>query len=166
MTHIERTKSKIDTPESLFAKIEDWRKQDLKVVFTNGCFDILHKGHVDYLNRASDFGDRLVVGINSDASVSKLKGPSRPIQDEDSRCWLLASLACISAVVLFSEDTPIELIDSIKPDVLIKGGDYSLNEIVGSKEVIQNGGSVEIIPFLNGYSTSLIEAKIRRSDIH
>ncbi|MFT5724249.1 MAG: rfaE bifunctional protein nucleotidyltransferase chain/domain [Bacteroidia bacterium] len=166
MNQIDKTKSKIIERSGLTNHVKAWKDAGKRVVFTNGCFDILHKGHIDYLNRAADKGDKLIVGVNSDASVTSLKGPNRPIQDESSRLWILASLSCISAVTLFSEDTPMELIRILKPDVLVKGGDYTLETIVGAQEVLQYGGSVEVIPFLEGYSTSRLEDKIRRSDIH
>lgn len=166
MKHIDLIQSKILGTDELLKRVDSWKKEGAAVVFTNGCFDLLHKGHVDYLNRAADFGDRLIIGVNSDASVSRLKGPHRPIQDELSRLWVLASLSCVSAVVLFSEETPIELIKSISPNVLVKGGDYTIETIVGASEVLSTGGRVEIIPFLEGYSTSRLEDKIRRWDNH
>lgn len=132
------------------------------MVFTNGCFDLIHPGHVDYLYRARDLGDYLVIGVNADASVSELKGEHRPIQNEESRLQVLAALGCCDALVLFSEQTPKRLINELKPNILVKGGDYTLESIVGGEEVMANGGSVEIIPFLDGYSTSAIEAKIRK----
>lgn len=166
MKHIDLIQSKILGTDELLKRVDSWKKEGAAVVFTNGCFDLLHKGHVDYLNRAADFGDRLIIGVNSDASVSRLKGPHRPIQDESSRLWVLASLSCVSAVVLFSEEIPIDLIKSISPNVLVKGGDYTIETIVGASEVLSTGGRVEIIPFLEGYSTSRLEDKIRRWDNH
>lgn len=164
MKHIDHIKSKILSRQDMVKQVGLWRNENQEIVFTNGCFDLLHKGHVDYLNRAADKGDVLIVAVNSDASVAKIKGPHRPIQDESSRLWVLSSLACISAVTIFSEDTPMELIKLLKPDVLVKGGDYTLETIVGASEVLQNGGKVEVIPFLEGYSTSRLEDRIRRSD--
>ncbi|MFT5513405.1 MAG: rfaE bifunctional protein nucleotidyltransferase chain/domain [Bacteroidia bacterium] len=164
MSHIDDIKAKIYDRQDLVNQVGEWRKENLKVVFTNGCFDLLHKGHVDYLSRAADKGDVLIVAVNSDASVSKLKGPHRPIQDQSSRLWVLSSLACISAVTIFGEDTPMELIQLLKPDILVKGGDYTVNTIVGAREVQQNCGKVEIIPFLDGYSTSRLEDKMLRWD--
>ena len=132
-----------------------------KVVFTNGCFDLIHPGHVDYLYKARDLGDFLVIGVNSDASVSRLKGTHRPIQNEYSRLQVLAALGCVDALVIFNEETPLRLISELLPDVLVKGGDYTFDSIVGADQVMKNGGNVEIIPFLEGYSTSSIEAKIK-----
>jgi rfaE bifunctional protein nucleotidyltransferase chain/domain len=132
-----------------------------RIVFTNGCFDILHAGHVTYLQEASELGDFLVVGINSDASVKRLeKSPARPLQNEFSRTTVMASLGCVGAVIVFDEDTPLELITEIKPDVLVKGADYKIEDIAGAKEVIAAGGQVKTLPFLPGYSTSSIEKKI------
>lgn len=166
MSHIETVKSKILTDADLARKVDIWKMAGNKVVFTNGCFDLLHKGHIDYLNRAADCGDVLVVGVNSDESVSRLKGPHRPIQDESSRLWVLASLECVTAVILFGEETPIKLIQKVSPNVLVKGGDYTVETIVGAQEVLSSGGIVEVIPFLEGYSTSRLEDKIRRWDNH
>ena len=163
MNHIQKLQSKIVNADQLKAKLDAWRIEGKEVVFTNGCFDLLHKGHIDYLNKAADLGDELVIGLNADASVERLKGSHRPIQSEDSRAWILAALECVSLVVLFTEDTPINLILEVKPDVLVKGGDYSPNQIVGSPEVIKGGGKVEIIPFLEGFSTSKIESKIKQA---
>jgi rfaE bifunctional protein nucleotidyltransferase chain/domain len=131
-----------------------------KVVFTNGCFDILHLGHIDYLTKAADLGDRLIIAVNTDASVSALKGPSRPIIDEETRAMKLASLVFVDAVILFGEQTPLKLITEVKPNVLVKGGDYTIDTIVGASEVQDNGGEVEVIPFLEGHSTTSIINKI------
>jgi rfaE bifunctional protein nucleotidyltransferase chain/domain len=133
-----------------------WRAEGRKVVFTNGCFDILHRGHVEYLSKASDMGDVLVVGLNTDASVKRLKGESRPINDEQARALILASLGFVDAVVLFDEDTPYELIKAIRPDVLVKGADYKPEEIVGYDIVTSYGGKVETVPLVEGYSTTSI----------
>jgi rfaE bifunctional protein nucleotidyltransferase chain/domain len=138
-----------------------WKANNQRIVFTNGCFDILHKGHIDYLYKASNLGDKMIVAINSDASVSALKGIHRPIQDEDSRAFIMASLGCVDAVIIFNEDTPLNLIESILPNILVKGGDYTISTIVGAKEVIAHGGEVKVIPFLDGYSTTAIETKIK-----
>jgi rfaE bifunctional protein nucleotidyltransferase chain/domain len=137
-----------------------WRFQGRKIVFTNGCFDILHKGHVEYLSKARDLGDILIIGLNTDASVSRLKGSGRPVQDQSSRALVLASLRFVEAVVFFEEDTPYNLIDLVKPDVLVKGGDYTEENIVGADVVKANGGSVVIIPLVEGYSTSGIIKKL------
>ena len=124
------------------------------VVFTNGCFDLLHKGHIHVLNRAASFGDVLVVGLNTDDGVRRLKGPSRPVQDLEERALILTSLRVVDIVVPFGEDTPFELIGRLIPHVLVKGGDYSVDSVVGSETVISNGGRVEIVSLLPGYSTS------------
>ncbi len=137
-----------------------WRKFSKTIAFTNGCFDILHAGHIHSLSQAAAFADILIVGLNSDASTKKLKGENRPINQEQNRALLLASLVMVDAVVLFDEDTPYQLINSILPDVLIKGGDYTIETIVGAKEVIANGGRVEIIELVEGLSTTSILKKI------
>ncbi len=138
-----------------------WSKPEgRKVVFTNGCFDILHRGHATYLAQARELGDLLVVGLNTDASVQRLKGPSRPINNQYDRAFLLASLACVDFVILFDEDTPEQLIHTVLPDVLVKGGDYTINTIVGADFVLQNGGIVTTIPFVDGYSTTSTLNKI------
>lgn len=139
-----------------------WRFKDLRIVFTNGCFDILHLGHIDYLAKAAELGQVLVVGLNTDESVRRLKGGNRPIQDETSRAMLLASLRFVDAVVFFGEDTPYELISLVKPDVLVKGADYKPEEIVGYDVVKDNDGKVVTLEYLEGYSTSAIEARIRK----
>lgn len=133
-----------------------------KVVFTNGCFDILHPGHVDYLYRARSLGDYLVVGLNSDASVRRLKGPSRPVNDAQSRAMVLAGLECVDCVTIFEEDTPLELIVCVEPHVLVKGGDWAVDSIVGREFVEQRGGLVMSIPLLPGYSTTSIIDRILR----
>lgn len=140
-----------------------WADQHEKVVFTNGCFDILHRGHVDYLNKAADLGTKLIVAINSDKSVSGIKSPSRPIQDELSRAEIMASLGCVDAVIVFDESTPYNLISLLVPDILVKGADYKAEDIVGYDVVIAHGGQVLTLDFLPGYSTSLIEKKIKES---
>ena len=132
------------------------------VVFTNGCFDILHLGHVDYLSKAAKLGDFLVVGLNSDASVRRIKGPGRPVQDQRSRSHVLASLQFVDLVVIFEEDTPLHLIKSLKPDVLVKGSDYQASDIVGYEVVIGNGGRVETIDFVKGYSTTKIIDRVKK----
>jgi rfaE bifunctional protein nucleotidyltransferase chain/domain len=139
-----------------------WRKFDRKIAFTNGCFDILHAGHIHSLSQAASFADVLIVGLNSDASTRGLKGENRPVNNEQNRALLLASLVMVDAVVLFDEETPLRLITSILPDVLVKGGDYTLDRIVGAKEVMEHGGKVEIIPFVEGLSTTSILQKIER----
>ena len=138
-----------------------WQFKNKKVVFTNGCFDILHLGHFDYLAKAAELGDVLVVGLNTDESVHKLKGGNRPLQNEISRAMTLASLSFVDAVVFFGEDTPYELIGITQPDVLVKGADYKPGDIVGYDIVTAKGGKVVTIPYLEGYSTTAIENKIK-----
>ncbi len=155
-------KSKILSLTELSRKLTIWRLKGQKVVFTNGCFDLLHLGHIDYLSKAADLGNILIVGLNSDQSVRKLnKGSSRPIQDEQSRAMIMASLHVVSAVVIFNEDTPYELIKAIQPDVLVKGADYKVEQIAGHDIVLAKGGEVKLIEYLEGYSTSGIERKIK-----
>jgi rfaE bifunctional protein nucleotidyltransferase chain/domain len=140
--------------------INAWKAAGEKVVFTNGCFDIVHLGHLDYLEKARQLGDRLVVGLNTDASIKRLKGSTRPIIPQVARARLLAALAFVDAVILFSDDTPLELIKTLLPDRLTKGNDYTVENIVGADVVIANGGSVETIELVEGYSTSSIIEKI------
>ncbi len=147
------------------AKIISWRVSGCKIVFTNGCFDILHLGHIDYLAQAADLGTKLIVALNTDASVSRIKGPSRPITDQLSRSMVMASLEFVAAVTFFDEPTPYELIKMIQPDILVKGADYKAEDIVGYDIVTARGGSVETIPLVNGYSTSAIETRIRKAKI-
>ncbi len=156
----DRIQSKVQDWGQLAETATHWRVLGERIVFTNGCFDILHYGHVHYLAAARDLGHRLVVGVNSDASVRSLKGPNRPIQDERTRLHLLASLAFVDAVVLFEEDTPYDLIALLRPDVLVKGGDWQPAQIVGADLVLANGGEVRSLPFVEGFSTTRIEAKI------
>lgn len=137
-------------------RLLQWRMLPKTIVFTNGCFDLLHAGHIQSLTQAANEGDYLVVGLNSDNSVKKLKGENRPVNNEESRALVLAALSMVDAVVVFTEDTPLQLIKKIMPDVLVKGGDYKLEEIVGAKEVIANGGRVVINPILPGFSTTSI----------
>lgn len=161
MSHLQTIEKKVMDAVSLSEQIRKWRDQGCKIVFTNGCFDILHLGHVDYLARAADYGDKMIIGLNSDHSVSRIKGPTRPINDERSRAMVLAALGCVSAITVFDEPTPYELISLVQPDVLIKGADYKPKEIVGYDIVTSRGGSVKTIPFVNGYSTTAIEQRIR-----
>jgi rfaE bifunctional protein nucleotidyltransferase chain/domain len=162
MGHHEQINNKIKNLDDLLSALEQDRKQGRKIVFTNGCFDILHKGHADYLAKAAEKGDILVVAVNTDASVKKLgKAANRPIQDQEARAWLLAALESVSYVILFDEDTPLVLIDRILPDVLVKGSDYLPKNIVGYDAVMSHGGSVETIDFIPGFSTTAIEQKIR-----
>lgn len=163
MSRLENIKSKIYTRVQIKAVLNIWRLLGKKVVFTNGCFDLLHLGHIDYLSKAADMGDKLVIGLNSDASASELKGPGRPITDQLSRSLMLASFSFVDAVVIFDEPTPLHLIELVRPDILVKGADYSIEQIVGADMVLQYGGEVKTIEYLSGYSTTLIEKKIRSS---
>lgn len=157
--------------ENIKAKIKDWagaaqqraawQQQGQKVVFTNGCFDLLHYGHIHYLAQARELGDALIIGLNAAVSVRRLKGPNRPINDETTRLWQMAALQFVDLVVPFEEDTPAALIELLKPDVLVKGGDYAINSIVGADTVLQNGGEVRVLPYIEGYSTTSLEEKIR-----
>ena len=153
---------KIYTWETLQQQLQKWREQDLKIVFTNGCFDLVHLGHVDYLEKARNLGDKLVLGLNTDASIKGLKGEERPLQDEMSRARIMASFLFVDAVVLFSEPTPYNLINLVQPDILVKGDDYSPENIVGADIVKAKGGEIKTIPFVKGYSTSNIVAKIKK----
>ncbi|MFI5219043.1 MAG: D-glycero-beta-D-manno-heptose 1-phosphate adenylyltransferase [Bacteroidia bacterium] len=148
------------TAESFTHQLAIWKFQQKKIVFTNGCFDLLHAGHIDYLSKAADEGDVLIVGLNTDRSVTEIKGPKRPINNGQSRALLLASLSFVNAVVLFEEATPYNLIKTVEPDVLIKGADYKPDEIAGSDLVKSKNGLVKTIPLLEGYSTSAIEQRI------
>ena len=149
--------------DELLKQVHRWKFIGKRIAFTNGCFDLIHLGHVDYLAKAADLADILIVGLNTDEGVKRLKGPHRPINDEQQRSMVIASLHVVSAVVLFGEDTPLELIRSICPDVLVKGADYTIETIVGSKDVLASGGKVTTIEFLPGYSTTAIEARIREN---
>lgn len=155
-------KNKILSPDEIKHQAKRWKLLNRKVVFTNGCFDILHQGHITILSQAAESGDVLIVGVNSDASVKRLKGDDRPVNDESFRALMLASLTIVDAVVLFEEDTPLYLINLTEPDVLLKGGDYTIDQIVGAEEVIKNGGEVKIVPFVNGYSTTALIKKIQQ----
>jgi rfaE bifunctional protein nucleotidyltransferase chain/domain len=162
MTHLEIITNKIVSLEQLNKLVLAWRLKSDTIVFTNGCFDILHLGHIDYLLKARDLGKRLIVGVNTDNSVKRLgKGDSRPINDEKSRSMIIASLQFVDAVILFDEDTPYQLIKAIEPDVLVKGADYTIDKIVGADIVMARGGNVVLIEYLEGYSTTNIEKKIR-----
>jgi rfaE bifunctional protein nucleotidyltransferase chain/domain len=163
MNHFERLQEKILTPEGLQSAILRWRLLGDKIVFTNGCFDLLHRGHVDYLAHAADFGNRLIIGLNTDASVSRLKGPHRPINDQDARAVVLAGLSFVSGICFFDEPTPYELIRLLQPDVLVKGADYKIEDIAGYDIVQARGGQVVTVPLVANYSTSAIEAKIREA---
>ena len=154
-------RDKINNRTDLEKRLLLWRFKEEKIVFTNGCFDILHYGHIHYLAAAKQLGDRLIIGLNSAASVKRLKGSHRPINDDLTRQYLLASLLFVDAVIEFEEDTPYQLIQWIQPDVLVKGGDWQVADIVGSKLVLQKGGLVKSLPFVEGYSTTAIERKIK-----
>ena len=158
---LEIIRRKILSPEELTHELARWRFFDHKIVFTNGCFDLLHLGHIDYLCKAADEGDVLIVGLNTDSSVSRLKGKGRPINNQEHRSMVLAALHMVTAVVLFDEPTPLELIRLVQPDILVKGGDYRPEEIVGYDIVMAKKGEVKILSFLEGYSTTAIEQKIR-----
>jgi len=162
MKQIDAIEKKIFTLRVLQSTIAGWRNLGKTIAFTNGCFDILHEGHIFSLSQAAKEADYLVIGVNSDASTKKLKGNDRPVNKEHSRALLLAGLLIVDAVIIFEEDTPFELITAIMPDVLVKGGDYTIDTIVGAKEVIANGGSVIINPIVKGFSTTGIIDKIRR----
>lgn len=163
MKYIDHIKSKILSEDNLNILINEWREKNQKIVFTNGCFDLLHLGHIDYLAKAKDLGDKLIIGVNTDDSVRRLKGVYRPLQDENSRLHILAALEFVDAVILFNEDTPYELIKKIQPDVLVKGADYKIEDIVGYDIVTSRGGSVKTIEYLEGYSTTSIEQRILKS---
>lgn len=163
MNTLAQIEAKIHTCDSAKAAVQTWQQQGETVVFTNGCFDLLHYGHLHYLAQARDLGQRLVLGLNSAASVARLKGPHRPINDELTRTWQLASLSFIDAVVPFEEDTPWELLQVLQPDILVKGGDYEIASIIGADIVLARGGRVLTLPFVVGYSTTSIEQKIKNS---
>ena len=148
------TDHKIISLEEIGSRVRSWRKESRKLVFTNGCFDILHSGHVRYLQTAAGFGDILLLGLNSDSSVRKLKGPRRPITTQADRAYLLSAVEAIDFIVIFDEETPARLIQSVNPDVLVKGGDYLPEDVVGYDTVTENGGFVKIVPYVEGKSTS------------
>ena len=158
---LEKINDKIFGLEFLMKNIDQWKNENKKIVFTNGCFDLIHLGHIELLARSSDLGDILIIGVNSDSSIQKLKGENRPIIEEDSRVKQLAALEFVDAVVLFHEDTPQKLIEKIKPDVITKGGDYKAENVVGNEVVTQKNGQVVIIPLTQGYSTTSILKKIK-----
>ena len=163
---IHSTEHKLISREAAARWVLELQAQDLKVVFTNGCFDLLHVGHVAYLEEARSLGDALVVAVNTDASVRRLgKGGLRPVNPEADRARVMAALAAVDRVVLFDEDTPLTLLTELQPDVLVKGGDYQMSEVVGREVVLARGGRVLILPFRAGYSTSLLVERIRASDI-
>jgi rfaE bifunctional protein nucleotidyltransferase chain/domain len=157
------TESKILTREQAVRQAEIWRAQGQQLVFTNGCFDIVHLGHIDYLEKARALGQRLILGLNTDASVSCIKGPLRPVVNEYARARLMAALEFVDAVTLFGEPTPLELIEAVQPDVLVKGDDYTVSTIVGADFVLARGGRVETIALVPGYSTTKLIDRIKQS---
>ncbi|MGC4059048.1 MAG: D-glycero-beta-D-manno-heptose 1-phosphate adenylyltransferase [Chitinophagaceae bacterium] len=161
MSKLQWIQQKIKTLPEAVTAANAQRVRGKKIVFTNGCFDILHHGHLDLLAKAADEGNILIVGINTDASVKKLKGEKRPVNTQQDRAFQVASLLCVDMVVLFDEDTPLTLIEALRPDVLVKGGDYTFDTIVGAKEVSGRGGKVAVIPFVEGYSTTGLMSVIR-----
>ncbi len=162
MNSLEKIKKKIISNwDDLPRVLNEWEKEKRKIVFTNGCFDLIHRGHLELLAQASGLGDKFIVGLNTDASVKKLKGQGRPLQDEYARSLVMAGFGFVDLVVLFPQDTPLELIRIIKPGVLVKGGDYKAEEIVGYDVVTENNGQVVTINFVEGYSTTSIVNKIK-----
>ncbi len=164
--YLERTKLKVKTLKLAMTTAIQWHKAGQKLVFTNGCFDILHRGHLAYLSQAASLGDRLIIGLNSDRSVSILKGPGRPIHAQEDRALMLASLYWVDAVVIFDEETPLKLIHSLAPDILVKGGDYAIKDIVGADYVKENGGDVYSLDFIDGYSSTQIIRRIKKLEIN
>jgi len=155
--------AKLLTGDGLKRQLAVWRFKGMHIVFTNGCFDILHLGHIDYLSKAADLGDKLIIGLNTDSSVQRLKGPGRPINDQDARALSLAALQFVDAVVLFDEDTPKELIETVQPDVLVKGADYKAEDIVGYDTVKARKGAIVTIELVPGYSTTDLIKKLQES---
>jgi rfaE bifunctional protein nucleotidyltransferase chain/domain len=160
LNKLEIIQQKIFTLDNLVRLANQWHMLSKKIVFTNGCFDIMHQGHNTYLLQAAEFGNKMIVAVNTDNSVKKLKGEKRPIIDQKSRAFNLACQTYVDAVILFDEDTPLDLIMKLKPDVLVKGGDYTIETVVGAQEVKQYGGEVKVIPFLEGYSSTAVINKI------
>lgn len=160
---MEESARKIVTLPEAKAQVKVWQNAGNRVVFTNGCFDLIHLGHVDYLEKARMLGDKLVLGLNTDDSVSRFKGPERPLQDQVSRARVLAAMQFVDLVVFFNEDTPLNLISALLPDILVKGSDYLADNIVGADVVKKNGGVVKTIDFVPGYSTTRIVEKIKRT---
>jgi rfaE bifunctional protein nucleotidyltransferase chain/domain len=161
MDYYSLIQNKILDKKALQQQLLEWKSKQIKIVFTNGCFDILHRGHVEYLAKAASFGDVLILGLNSDTSVRSIKGPERPIQDQIARSIILASLEFVSAVTLFDEDTPYNLIKTVQPDFLVKGADYKPEDIVGYDILMAKGGHVKTINLVEGYSTTGIINKLR-----
>ncbi|MFT3907905.1 MAG: D-glycero-beta-D-manno-heptose 1-phosphate adenylyltransferase [Ferruginibacter sp.] len=161
MRSVQSIPGKIYNLEALKMELTRWRLKNKKIVFTNGVFDILHEGHIASLSEAAEFGDILIVAVNADASVKRLKGPTRPVNNEQARALLLASLVMTDAIIIFEEDTPLELVKAILPDVMVKGGDYTVEQIAGAKEVIANGGEVKLARIVEGISTTAIIEKMK-----
>ncbi len=162
MNSLEKINSKIIMEWDLLPGIlSDWKKSNQKIVFTNGCFDIIHRGHIELLSKAADLGQKLIIGLNSDSSVQRLKGAGRPVQDETSRAMIMSGFGFVSLVIIFNQDTPFKLINLIKPDILVKGGDYKSEEIIGYDIVTKNNGQVIIFNFVEGYSTTSIVNKLK-----
>lgn len=161
MRSVSSIPNKIFNLDDLMHQVRRWRLHNKKIVFTNGVFDILHEGHIASLSEAASYGHVLIVGVNTDASVKRLKGESRPVNSENSRALILASLVMTDAIILFEEDTPLNLISAVLPDVLVKGGDYTIGQVVGANEVMANGGEVKIVPIREGFSTTSIIQKMR-----
>lgn len=157
------TESKILSRKQTIEQVDQWRADGQPIVFTNGCFDIVHLGHIDYLEKARAFGQRLILGLNTDSSVSCIKGPLRPVVNEYARARLMAALEFVDVVTLFGEPTPLELIRAIRPDVLVKGNDYTVNTIVGADFVLARGGRVETVALVPGYSTTQLIERIKAS---
>lgn len=162
MKRTERITNKILTREQVAELSKKWKAEGATMVFTNGCYDILHRGHLELLTQSASLGDKLIVALNTDASVKRLKGDARPVNNESFRAWMMASLEIVDAVVLFDEETPALLIEAITPTILVKGGDYKIDQIVGADHVLASGGKVEIIPFVTGYSTTNLIQKIQQ----
>lgn len=160
MDYLQINQKKILDQETLLSQLALWKFKDYQVVFTNGCFDIIHLGHIDYLSKARNLGDILIIGLNTDDSVRRLKGKTRPVNNQEARAKILASFNFVDAIVLFDEDTPYELIKQVQPNILVKGSDYKPDEIVGADIVKQRKGRIETINFLEGYSTSSIIEKL------
>lgn len=156
------TQDKICTLEQAINQVEKWQSEGKKVVFTNGCFDIVHLGHIDYLEKARNLGDKLVLGLNTDASVNRLKGPTRPVVNEFARSRMMAAFEFVDTVILFDEPTPLQVIEQVKPDILVKGDDYTVENIVGSDFVLAKGGEVKTISLVEGYSTTSLIQKIKQ----
>src|ERR1700759_2196872 len=162
-SNIEKTLlDKISDLPKLKETISAWKNEGKKVVFTNGVFDLLHIGHITYMAKASELGDKLIIGLNSDESVKRIKGDDRPVNDQNSRAALLAALFFVDAIVVFEEDTPLNIINAVMPDILVKGAHSAIKNILGGKEVIANGGEVKTIDFVEGYSSTSIIQKIRK----